>query len=125
MAGVAHAIASKRPTVSARMMAHLVQRWSRVMEIIVAAPASLPVPPYHGYGGRQRGIHDFVKFFSRRGHTIHLIAPGDSNVADLPGVTLHAPIPAAIKGPRGPREPEVRASVEAEHLRGSLAIVLK
>ena len=35
------------------------------MEIIVLAPPTLPVPPFHGYGGRQRGIHDFVKYFAK------------------------------------------------------------
>ncbi|HEY3358779.1 MAG TPA: glycosyltransferase [Polyangia bacterium] len=48
------------------------------LRIAIVASASLPIPPFDGYGGTQRGIHDLVEVLRRRGHHVTLCGPGDS-----------------------------------------------
>ena len=60
------------------------------LNIAIFSTASLPIPPFKGYGGTQRGIYDFVRNMDHKGHNIHLFGPGDSNVSDLENVTLHS-----------------------------------
>jgi glycosyltransferase involved in cell wall biosynthesis len=48
------------------------------LRIAIVASASLPIPPFDGYGGTQRGIHDLIEVLRRRGHHVTLCGPGDS-----------------------------------------------
>jgi glycosyltransferase involved in cell wall biosynthesis len=48
------------------------------LRICIVASASLPIPPFDGYGGTQRGIHDLIEVLRRRGHHVTLCGPGDS-----------------------------------------------
>jgi glycosyltransferase involved in cell wall biosynthesis len=48
------------------------------LRVCIVASASLPIPPFDGYGGTQRGIHDLIEMLRRRGHHVTLCGPGDS-----------------------------------------------
>jgi glycosyltransferase involved in cell wall biosynthesis len=48
------------------------------LRLAIVASASLPIPPFDGYGGTQRGIHDLIEILRRRGHHVTLCGPGDS-----------------------------------------------
>ena len=45
------------------------------LRIAVVANNNLPIPPYYGYGGTQRGVYDFLTEFDEMGHELTLFAP--------------------------------------------------
>ncbi|HEY3358781.1 MAG TPA: glycosyltransferase [Polyangia bacterium] len=51
------------------------------LRICIVAPPSLRIPPFHGYGGSQRGIYDLCHVLTERGHRVTLCGPGDSQAA--------------------------------------------
>ncbi len=66
------------------------------LKIAILSPPSLPIPPFRGYGGTQRGIYDFLKEMNKKGHRLHLFAPGDSDVSGLENVVLHSIIDKSL-----------------------------
>lgn len=51
------------------------------MRFAIVAPPELPVPPYNGYGGIERGVGQLTLFLAESGHNVTLLAPGDSQIA--------------------------------------------
>ncbi|ACI18893.1 glycosyltransferase [Dictyoglomus thermophilum] len=49
------------------------------LEITIIVSPSLPVPPFKGYGGTQRGVWELIKYL-REDYKIRLFAPGSSSV---------------------------------------------
>jgi glycosyltransferase involved in cell wall biosynthesis len=64
------------------------------LRICIVAPPSLRIPPFHGYGGAQRGIHDLCEVLKARGHHVTLCGPGDSTTQAVD--RLIAPLEHAI-----------------------------
>jgi len=50
------------------------------MKILIISPHAIPVPPFNGYGGTQRGIYDLCKYLSKKNHEVFLIASGSSKI---------------------------------------------
>jgi len=65
------------------------KKMGKKLNIAILTPASLPIPPFQGYGGTQRGVYDFITNMNEKGHKMHLFAPKDSKVSHLKNVTLH------------------------------------
>ena len=86
------------------------------LKIAILAPEFLPVPPFEGYGGVQRGIYDFAKHLGKKGHKIYLFAPGGSDISDLENTKLYSVIDALWSSER------VYPSKEEERLKN---IILK
>jgi glycosyltransferase involved in cell wall biosynthesis len=94
------------------------------LDLCLVAPPSLRIPPFHGYGGSQRGIYDLCHVLTARGHRVTLCGPGDSRASVR---RLIAPLPHALweddsPYPRGERDAlteryaaEVAATLEREH----------
>ena len=95
----------------------------RKLNIAVFGTASLPIPPFHGYGGTQRGIYDFIVNMNNLGHHIHLFGPGDSKVDDLENVVLHAPIKESIWVEDNHLPIETKKEEEEIHYEESLQIL--
>ncbi|MBT4540028.1 glycosyltransferase [Candidatus Woesearchaeota archaeon] len=93
------------------------------MNLLVIAPPTLPVPPFEGYGGTQRGIHDFLKYMPAHGHKIHLIAPGDSDVSDLENVILHPGTEFATRGEHISVSERRKLNLEKEYRMNALFLV--
>jgi glycosyltransferase involved in cell wall biosynthesis len=64
------------------------------LRVCVVAPPSLRIPPFHGYGGAQRGIYDLCVMLKAAGHHVTLCGPGDSTITEVD--RLIAPLPHAI-----------------------------
>jgi glycosyltransferase involved in cell wall biosynthesis len=62
---------------------------SEQLRIAIVAPPSLRIPPFHGYGGVQRGIYDLCEVLVALGHRVTLCGPGDSKT---PAQALIAPL---------------------------------
>ncbi|MFH2010274.1 MAG: glycosyltransferase [bacterium] len=71
----------------------------RPLRVAVIANANLPIPPYFGYGGTQRGVYDFLVELNRKGHRCTLYAPLSSQVAHLENVTLRGELPVGLWEP--------------------------
>jgi len=72
---------------------------SRSLRVAVITNANLPIPPYYGYGGTQRGVYDFLVELNRKGHRCTLYAPLSSQVAHLEHVTLRGELPVGLWEP--------------------------
>ncbi len=59
------------------------------MNILMVSPTNIPIPPYSGYGGVERVVFDLAIGLAGKGHTIDLIANGNSRIKH-PGITLKA-----------------------------------
>ena len=90
------------------------------LTIAVMGSATLPIPPFQGYGGTQRGIYDFIKNMNRKGHRIHLFGPGDSEVSDLENVVLHSFVDQSLWVPENGLPVETKLRQAQEHYDGSL-----
>ncbi len=77
------------------------------LEIAVVANNNLPIPPYYGYGGTQRGVYDFLTEFNDMGHEITLFAPLSSQVESLENVMLIGTSDFGLWEPRNPLETAV------------------
>ena len=90
------------------------------LKIAVFSTVSLPIPPYNGYGGTQRGVYDFVKNMSERGHRIHLFGPGDSDVGGLENVTLHSFVPESLWVPENKMSANKKSQESQRHYKKSI-----
>jgi len=90
------------------------------LNIAVLGHASLPIPPFKGYGGTQRGIYDFITHMNEKGHKIHLFGPGDSDVSGLENVILHSFIKKSLWVPENNLPIETKREQEQEHYQKSL-----
>jgi len=72
------------------------------LRIALIANTNLPVPPYYGYGGTQRGVFDFLTEFDRKGHDLTLFAPLSSRVSHLANVSLRGTLPVGLWEPGNP-----------------------
>lgn len=88
---------------------------SRPMRVCVVASASLPIPPFGGYGGTQRGIHDLVVTLRARGHHVTLCGAGDCT-AEVD--ELIAPLEHSVWSPDSPYPVDHRAALADYHARG-------
>ncbi len=66
------------------------------LNIAVIGSPSLPIPPFGGYGGTQRGIYDFVKGMNSKGHKISLFGSGDSDVSHLENISFYSIIKKSL-----------------------------
>jgi glycosyltransferase involved in cell wall biosynthesis len=92
------------------------------LDICIVAPPSLRIPPFHGYGGAQRGIHDLCEVLHARGHRVTLCGPGDSTVTAVD--RLIAPLPHALwedDSPTPREEREALARRYADEVAATLA----
>jgi len=92
----------------------------RKLNIAVLGIATLPIPPFKGYGGTQRGIYDFLIHMNEKEHNIHLFGPGDSDVSGLENVTLHSFVEQSLWVPENNLPIEVKKTQEKEHHTKSL-----
>ena len=95
------------------------------LNIAVFATASLPIPPFKGYGGTQRGVYDFVKNMNNKGHQIHLFGPGDSKVSDLENVILHSYIETSLWTPENNFSIEKKSQESQRHYKESFRELTK
>ena len=84
------------------------------LRICIVASASLPIPPFDGYGGTQRGIHDLIEVLRRRGHHVTLCGPGDSLTEVDERI---APIPRSLWSHDSPYPLAERERLAAVHVR--------
>ncbi len=85
------------------------------LKIAVVSTPTLPVPPFRGYGGTQRGIYDFLTHMSEKGHRLHLFAPKDSDVSDLENVVLHGTLEMSLWVPENSAPIDVKRSLARLH----------
>lgn len=85
------------------------------LNIAIFNTASLPIPPFKGYGGTQRGVHDFLIHMNQKGHRLHLFGPGDCNVSELENVVLHSYIKNSIWAPENNLPFEIKKKQEVYH----------
>jgi len=90
------------------------------LNIAVFATASLPIPPFKGYGGTQRGIYDFVKNMDELGHQIHLFGPGDSDISNLENTILHSYVENSLWTPENNLPIETKSEESQRHYKKSL-----
>ena len=83
------------------------------LRICIVAPPSLRIPPFHGYGGAQRGIHDVCEMLTARGHDVTLCGPGDSPTTAAK--RLIAPLPHAIWEDDSPYPREEREALQTRY----------
>jgi len=95
------------------------------LNIAIFSTASLPIPPFKGYGGTQRGIYDFVRNMDHKGHNIHLFGPGDSNVSDLENVTLHSYVDNSLWTPENNLSIEKKSEESQRHYKKSLETLIE
>ena len=93
---------------------------SRKLNIAVFSTASLPIPPFAGYGGTQRGVYDFLVQMNRKGHRLHLFGPGDSNVGGLENVSLHSPVKQSLWVPENTATTEEKEEQSRIHFEQSI-----
>ena len=87
------------------------------LRICIVASASLPIPPFDGYGGTQRGIHDIIEMLRRRGHHVTLCCTGDSLTEADERIT---PLPRAIWAEDSPYPVADRDRLAEQHVAGVL-----
>ena len=92
----------------------------RKLNIAILCTVSLPIPPFRGYGGTQRGIYDLIQNMGKKGHKIHLFGPGDSNVSGLENVKLHSFIDRSLWIPENNLPIAVKREQTHEHYERSL-----
>jgi glycosyltransferase involved in cell wall biosynthesis len=100
-----------RPT----LRPHASELPSRPLRVCVVASASLPIPPFGGYGGTQRGIHDLVVTLRARGHHVTLCGAGDCT-AEVD--ELIAPLHHSLWSNDSPYPVDHRAALADYHARG-------
>jgi glycosyltransferase involved in cell wall biosynthesis len=83
------------------------------LQICIVAPPSLRIPPFHGYGGAQRGIHDLCEVLHARGHHVTLCGPGDSTTPSVD--RLIAPVAHAIWEDDSPYPREEREALATRY----------
>jgi len=66
------------------------------MKIAIMGSVTLPIPPFQGYGGTQRGIYDLITHMNNKGHKVHLFGPGDSDISGLENIVLHSIIDQSL-----------------------------
>ncbi len=93
---------------------------NKKLKLAVLASASLPIPPYQGYGGTQRGIYDFLTYMNSQGHKVHLFGPGDSNVSNLENVVLHSSIDKSLWLPSNKLSLDEKDALSKKHYEKSL-----
>ena len=87
------------------------------LRICIVASASLPIPPFDGYGGTQRGIHDIIEMLRRRGHHVTLCCTGDSLTEADERIM---PLPRAIWAEDSPYPVADRDRLAEQHVAGVL-----
>ncbi|MEX0920637.1 MAG: glycosyltransferase [Candidatus Pacearchaeota archaeon] len=92
----------------------------RKLKIAVFGTASLPIPPFEGYGGTQRGIYDFITHMNQKGHKIHLFGPGDSQVSHLENLVLHSFVPKSLWIPENDLPIETKRKLSKEHYKKAI-----
>lgn len=100
------------------------QHCSRRLNIAVIANANLPIPPYHGYGGTQRGVYDFLVELDKRGHHCTLYAPLSSQVSHLRHVSLRGKLPLGLWEPGNPYTPAERIELNRQFIDHAVSDVL-
>lgn len=90
------------------------------LNIAVMGSATLPIPPFEGYGGTQRGVYDFINNMNKKGHKIHLFGPGDSNISHLENVILHSVVDKSLWIPENNLPLDEKLSQEKAHYDFSL-----
>jgi glycosyltransferase involved in cell wall biosynthesis len=91
------------------------------LRLCIVASASLPIPPFDGYGGTQRGIHDLIEMLRRRGHHVTLCGPGDSLTEVDERIT---PLPRALWSADSPYPVAERERLAEVHVREVVKEVL-
>ncbi|MBR9701857.1 glycosyltransferase family 4 protein [Candidatus Pacearchaeota archaeon] len=86
----------------------------------ILGTATLPIPPFKGYGGTQRGIYDFLVQMNSKGHRVHLFGPGDSEVSHLENVLLHSFVDQSLWIPENAKSIETKRTLTAKHYEESL-----
>ncbi len=95
------------------------------LNIAVFATASLPIPPFKGYGGTQRGIYDFIRNMDEKGHRIHLFGPGDSDISKLENTILHSYVENSLWTPENNLSIEKKSEESQRHYKESLEELTK
>jgi len=85
------------------------------LNIAILGTVSLPIPPFKGYGGTQRGIYDFITHLNEKKHKVHLYGPKDSNVKNLENVVLHSFIKKSLWIPENNLSRERKRELSKEH----------
>ncbi len=93
------------------------------LNIAIMNSPNLPVPPYQGYGGTQRGIYDFLTHMNGKGHRLHLFGSGDSDVSGLENVVLTSFIEQSLWVPENTLSIEEKKELEQEHYDRSLEVL--
>jgi len=91
------------------------------LRVCIVASASLPIPPFDGYGGTQRGIHDLIEVLRRRGHHVTLCGPGDSLTEVDERIT---PLPRSLWSADSPYPVAERERLAEVHVREVVKEVL-
>jgi glycosyltransferase involved in cell wall biosynthesis len=95
------------------------------LNLAILGSATLPIPPFNGYGGTQRGIYDLISHLNGKGHEIHLFGPGDSDVKNLENIILHAPVKNSIWIPENKLPVEIKTKEEKRHYEESIDLLKK
>tara|TARA_Y100000034_G_scaffold96791_1_gene117958 strand:- start:412 stop:1587 length:1176 start_codon:yes stop_codon:yes gene_type:complete len=90
------------------------------LNIALLGIVTLPIPPFKGYGGTQRGIYDFLTHMDEKDHHVHLFGPGDSDVSKFGNVTLHSFIEQSLWVPENNLPIKTKKAQEKEHYQKSL-----
>ena len=85
------------------------------LRIAIIAPPSLPIPPFHGYGGTQRGIFDFIEELNNTKHKVYLFAPGDSRARNLENIILISNLEKSLWAPYNSRSIKKKEKKEKEY----------
>tara|TARA_Y100000294_G_scaffold156598_1_gene157597 strand:- start:894 stop:2078 length:1185 start_codon:yes stop_codon:yes gene_type:complete len=93
------------------------------LNIAVMGSVTLPIPPFNGYGGTQRGVYDFLTHMNEKGHRLHLFGPEDSEVSDLKNVVLHSFVKKSLWIPENKLSAEVKREHSQEHYKRSLEVL--
>lgn len=81
-------------------------------------PPSLPIPPYDGYGGTQRGIYDFIEELNKKEECkkIYLFAPGDSLLEGFDKVKLITNLEKSLWHPQNNWPIEIKDKKEKHYI---------
>lgn len=93
------------------------------LNIAVMGSVTLPIPPFKGYGGTQRGVYDFLTHLNEKGHRLHLFGPGDSKISHLGNVVLHSFIEQSLWIPENTLSIEEKRIKAKEHYNLSLEVL--
>lgn len=93
------------------------------LNIAIMGSVTLPIPPFNGYGGTQRGIYDFLAHMNKKGHKLDLFGPGDSDVSGLENVVLHSFVDKSLWIPENTLSIDVKREFAQKHYDKSLKLL--